>query len=98
MIIYVCTNCDCHSENDAPIVPNIGMLASFDPVALDKACADLVNAQTAFQNSNLGENILNNQTDCDNFHTNHPDTNWESQIEYGEKIDLGTSNYELLKL
>ena len=33
-------NCDCHGENDAPILPDIGMFASFDPVALDQACAD----------------------------------------------------------
>ena len=33
-------NCDCHGENDAPILPDVGMFASFDPVALDQACAD----------------------------------------------------------
>ena len=39
-------NCDCHGENDAPILPDIGMFASFDPVALDQACADAcLNAQ-----------------------------------------------------
>ena len=32
-------NCDCHGENDAPILPDIGMFASFDPIALDQACA-----------------------------------------------------------
>lgn len=53
LITDVSPNCDCHAENDAPIVPNIGMLASFDPVALDKACADLVNKQIPFENSNL---------------------------------------------
>ena len=59
LICDVSPNCDCHAENDAPIVPNIGMLASFDMVALDKACADLVNKQTAFENSLRGfsENI-----------------------------------------
>ena len=35
LIMDVSPNCDCHSENDAPILPDIGMLASFDPVALD---------------------------------------------------------------
>ena len=47
-------------------------------------------------NSNLGENIEKNIIDKDNFHTNHPETNWESQIEHGEKIGLGNSNYELI--
>lgn len=43
LICDVSPNCDCHSENDIPIIPNVGMLASFDPVALDQACADLCN-------------------------------------------------------
>lgn len=98
LICDVSPNCDCHAENDAPIVPNIGMLASFDSVALDKACADLVNKETAFKNSALGENIVKRIIEKDNFHTNHPDTNWESQIEHGEKIGLGKSKYELIKI
>ena len=69
-----------------------------DMVALDKACADLVNKQTAFDNSNLGENINRNIIEKDNFHINHPETNWESQIEHGEKIGLGNSKYELIKI
>ena len=98
IICDVSPNCDCHSENDAPIVPNVGMLASFDSVALDKACADLVNKQTAFINSNLGENISKQIKEKDNFHINHPETNWESQIEHGEKIGLGKSDYELITI
>ena len=102
LICDVSPNCDCHAENDAPIVPNIGMLASFDMVALDKACADLVNKQTAVENSNLGENIkkydksMMDKLMGDRFMMNHPDTNWESQITHGEKIGLGTSDYELI--
>ena len=34
-------NCDCHAENDVPVIPNVGMFASFDPVALDEACAEM---------------------------------------------------------
>ncbi len=98
LICDVSPNCDCHAENDAPIVPNIGMLASFDPVALDKACADLVNKQEIFQNSALGENIEKKVQGHDHFHINHPETNWESQIEHGEKIGLGNSNYELIEI
>ena len=43
LVMDVSPYCDCHGENDAPIVPDVGMFASFDPVALDKACADAVN-------------------------------------------------------
>jgi len=98
IICDVSPYCDCHAENDAPIVPDVGMLASFDSVALDKACADLVNKETAFSNSNLGDNISKHITGKDNFHINHPETNWESQIEHGEKIGLGKSDYELIKI
>ena len=104
LICDVSPNCDCHSENDAPIVPNIGMLASFDMVALDKACADLVNKQTAFENSALGENMRKfdktymDRLRGDRFNINHPDTNWISQITYGEEIGLGNSEYELIEM
>ena len=37
LIVDVSPNCDCHPENDAPILPNIGMFASFAPLALDQA-------------------------------------------------------------
>ena len=40
LVVDVSPNCDCHCENDAPILPNIGMFASFDPLALDQACVD----------------------------------------------------------
>ena len=98
LICDVSPNCDCHSENDAPIIPNIGMLASFDMVALDKACADLANAQKPFENSNLGDQIKHKVHEKDNFHINHPETNWESQIEHGEEIGLGSSEYELIEI
>ena len=102
LICDVSPNCDCHSENDAPIVPNIGMLASFDMVALDKACVDLVNKQTVFQNSAIGDKlkkVSEEKEEChDHIHMNHPDTHWESQITHGEKIGLGNSDYELITI
>jgi len=61
LICDVSPNCDCHSENDIPIIPNVGMLASFDPVALDQACADLCNAMPINPGSVLD----------DNFHDDH---------------------------
>ena len=55
LVVDVSPQCDCHSGNDAAIVPDVGMFASFDPVALDVACADAVNAQPPIQNSQLKE-------------------------------------------
>lgn len=46
-------NCDCHAENDTPIVNDIGMFASFDPVAIDQACADAVLASEPLPNTVL---------------------------------------------
>ena len=55
LICDVSPNCDCHSENDIPIIPNVGMLASFDPVALDQACVDLCNKMPVLDGSVLSD-------------------------------------------
>lgn len=94
LICDVSPNCDCHAENDAPIVPNIGMLASFDPVALDKACADLVNNAPVLSNSCMEKGKSN----TDIFTDIHDTTNWKSQIEYAEEIGLGNSEYDLITI
>lgn len=105
LICDVSPNCDCHSENDRPIIPNVGMLASFDPVALDMACADLCNKQPVLPDSVLAENMekakpVHNHKDCgqDYFYYNHPDTNWRSCIEHAVKLGLGTDQYELIEI
>jgi uncharacterized Fe-S center protein len=85
--------CDCHSENDAAVVPDIGIFASFDPVALDKACADAVNAAPEIPTSILAER---EHTHHDHFTDLHPRTDWRFQITHSEKIGLGTGNYELV--
>ena len=93
LVIDVSPNCDCHTENDAAIVPNVGMFASFDPVALDMACVDAVNAQPPLRDTaaDAGE--------ChDYFHRIHPDTDWMSCLEHAEKLGLGTREYELVKI
>ncbi|MBE3140084.1 MAG: DUF362 domain-containing protein, partial [Thermoplasmata archaeon] len=52
-IMNISPDCDCYSFNDYPLVPDIGMAASFDPVALDQACADLVKAAPALPGSRI---------------------------------------------
>ena len=91
---HVSPFCDCHAENDAAIVPDVGFFASFDPVALDVACADAVNAQPAISNSLLGEA----EQDDDHFHAVSPTTNWKSCVEHAEKIGIGTMEYELIEV
>lgn len=61
-MVDVSPNCDCHSENDIPIVPNVGMFASFDPVALDQECADAVNKQPVMEGSQLDKYLISAKT------------------------------------
>lgn len=98
LVIDVSPYCDCHGENDAAIVPNVGMFASFDPVALDVACADAVNAQPVLSNSMLGDCSEEERAshNHDHFHSIFPETCWESAITHGEKIGIGNSKYKLI--
>lgn len=98
LVIDVSPYCDCHGENDAAIVPNVGMFASFDPVALDMACAETVNAQPVLSNSMLGD-CSEEERAChnhDHFHSIFPETCWETAISHGEKIGIGNSKYKLI--
>ena len=78
------------------MIPDVGMFASFDPVALDKACADAANRQHVIADSFLGEK--HPHAGCDHFHVMHPDTKWESGIEQGVKLGLGSDQYELITM
>lgn len=93
IIMDVSPFCDCHAENDVPIIPDVGMLASFDPVALDLCCADLCNAQQPMKGSILDER---EQVPHDHFATIHPTTHWEAAIDHGVKMGLGSREYELI--
>lgn len=95
LVIDVSPYCDCHSENDIPIVPDVGMFASFDPVALDVACADAVNRQTAIEGSVLAKKVHEHN---DHFSDVHPETDWRSAIEHSVKLNLGSSDYELITI
>ena len=98
LVCDISPNCDCHSENDAPILPNIGMFASFDPIALDQACADACLKAEPIANSQLGDNMRKpNFFDFrDHFKNTKPNVEWKSCLEHGEKIGLGTRDYELI--
>ncbi len=97
LVIDVSPNCDCRPENDMAIVPNVGMFVSFDPVALDMACVDAVNAQTPLRGSAADDAHAKAHVH-DHFQRLHPDTNWRSCLEHGEKIGIGTREYELIKI
>ena len=93
-------NCDCHGENDAPILPDIGMFASFDPVALDQACADACLNAAPLPNSQLGQNLATPGWNChhDNFKDSNPNIEWKATLEQAEKVGMGTRAYTLKKV
>jgi uncharacterized Fe-S center protein len=94
LVIDVSPDCDCHGENGLAIVPDVGFLASFDPIALDQACADLVNKAPSVPTSSIGVNCSTHSDD--KFHMAHPSTRWEASVSYGEKIGLGSRDYNLI--
>ena len=94
IVNQVSPECDCHNSNDAAIVPDVGMFASFDPVALDVACADAVNQQPVNPMSILRERA----GWADRFNGTHPTTNWRVGTQHAEDIGLGTQEYELITL
>lgn len=93
-VIDVSPYCDCHSFNDIPIVADIGIFASFDPVALDKACADAVNNGTVIHGSIL--DTMHKEKDY--ITTVNPKTDWLQGLEYASKIGLGNLEYQLISI
>jgi uncharacterized Fe-S center protein len=96
-IMNVSPECDCWNHNDAAIIPDLGMLASFDPVAIDQASADLVTAAPVLPGSVLGEKHPHERLEGeDKFRLAHPETNWQAGLAHGEKIGLGRRAYKLI--
>lgn len=93
-VMNVSPNCDCWSNNDLPIVPDIGILASLDPVAIDMASADLVNKADVIKGSILSEK---NNKNTDKFKCIHGNVDWEAGLNYAEELKLGTKEYEIIK-
>ena len=95
LVADVSPNCDCHSENDLPIIPDVGMFASFDPVALDVACVEAANRQPIVPGS-----LLDRRKRCedDHFISLHPETDWRSTIDHAVRIGLGSREYELITI
>ncbi len=98
LVVDVSPNCDCHGENDAPILPNLGMFASFDPLALDQACADACLAADPMPGSQLADHLADPHfhDHHDHFKNSTPESEWKSCLEHAEKIGLGSREYELI--
>jgi uncharacterized Fe-S center protein len=94
-LIRITPDCDCFPFSDTPIVPDIGILASKDPVAIDAASYDLVNQQTGFTESLL---TSHHHKGGDKFKGVHPQTDGYHQIKYAEEIGLGNRSYNLIRI
>ncbi len=94
-IMNVSPLCDCYPFADAPLVPDVGILASEDPVALDQASADLVNAQPGHPLSAHAAALPPGE---DKFRAAAPAVDWGIQLAYAESVGLGTRAYELARV
>ncbi len=94
-ITQVSPACDCYGHNDAPIVPDAGILASIDPVAVDQASVDMVNGLEGFKDSALKSG---HERGGDKFRGVHPEVDWEAQLKYAEESGLGKRSYVINKV
>ena len=85
-LMNITPKCDCTSYSDAPMCPDIGILAAFDPVALDQASLDLVNAAAPQGNT------------ADVFQSLHPKTGGTSLLRMAEHLGLGRRKYHLQRV
>lgn len=93
-LVDISPECDCYGHNDAPVVADIGLLASLDPVALDQACTDLVNSRPVMP----GSLIADLPPGHDIFKAVHPGIDWEPTLIHAENIGLGTRKYKLVEM
>ena len=100
LIVDVSPNCDCHGENDVPILPDIGMFISTDPLALDQACVDACLAADPLPGSQLAKHLADPDfhDHHDHFTNSTPESEWRSCLDHAEKIGLGSRSYELIEL
>jgi uncharacterized Fe-S center protein len=87
--------CDCYGHSDAPIVNDIGILASTDPVAIDQASVDLVNRQASAEGSCLTQSEAGED---DKFRSLYPRIDWEIQLDYAASKGLGNRAYQLVSI
>jgi hypothetical protein len=94
-LLNITPDCDCVPWSDAPVVPDIGILASRDPVAIDQASYDLVNRQIGLSNSLLQKN---QEPGKDKFLGVWENTLGNIQLDYGAEIGLGNKEYKLIEV
>ncbi len=92
-IMNVTPECDCYFWSDIPIVNDIGILASSDPVAIDRASADLINQRKPLPGSKIGEK----KGEEDNLRKLY-DIDWKYLLDYSENIGIGKNAYDFIEI
>ncbi|MCX8109878.1 MAG: DUF362 domain-containing protein [Syntrophorhabdaceae bacterium] len=94
-LMQISPACDCYPNNDAPIVRDIGILASIDPVSIDAAACDLVNNEESLPNTAIKTILKKGE---DKWRALYPSIEWRTQLEHGERMGLGERMYNLIKV
>jgi hypothetical protein len=97
LLVDIIPHCDCHPHSDIPIVPDIGVLSSKDPVSIDRASIDLINSSPGILRSEA-ENVKAIEIGRDKFDLINPQTNWRVQLETAEKLGIGEQKYTLKEI
>lgn len=100
LLMDISPSCDCHCENDVPMLPNIGMLASKDPLAIDQASVDLCQKEKPLPGSQLYRAVHDEHfvDQGNHFNNVHPLSDWKSCFEQAEKLGIGSREYELINV
>lgn len=94
-LLDIIPHCDCCGWSDAPVVPDIGILASTDLVSVDQASVDLVNAQSGIRGSALTDHFKSGE---DKFYALHPESDYHTMLAYAEAFGLGRREYQLVEV
>jgi len=93
-LIDISPGCDCCNFSNAPIVPDLGILLSDDPIAVDKASADLINDAPY----NPSWSTMDKFKDQDKFKAIYKDIDWNWQLNYGQQMGIGNKEYKIVKI
>ncbi|MHB8110321.1 MAG: DUF362 domain-containing protein [Syntrophorhabdaceae bacterium] len=94
-VVQVSPACDCYPHTDAPIVRDIGILASHDPVALDAASCDMVNNEVSLPSTAIKHTSMKGE---DKWRALFPEIDWNIQLDHAEKLGLGERKYQIQKI
>jgi uncharacterized Fe-S center protein len=98
-VLNVTPECDCMPSSDRFMIPDIGILASFDPVAIDTASLDMINkAKTISENVRDKKDFDLKYSDTDKMKMAHPNIDWHVQLKYAEELGLGSKDYDLIEI